>query len=170
MKVTISESFKENKKINTRQSTLEKKKPSTPVHKTNLKLKKENNVMNYSTNNAKKSPSGKSMDVIHDMKMGLKKATTDRKDINLKTIKIEEEDIKKRREKEKLKEEKMKKEKKEKEEKALREKAIKDKALKDKIMKERLSKEKKEKGNKKSLKEASPNKEKQQKSINECNC
>ena len=98
--MTISESFKENKKINTRQSTLEKKKPSTPVHKTNLKLKKENNVMNYSTNNAKKSTSGKSMDVIHDMKMGLKKATTDRKDINLKTIKIEEEDIKKRREKE----------------------------------------------------------------------
>ena len=138
LKVTISESFKENKKINTRQSTLEKKKPSTPVHKTNLKLKKENNVMNYSTNNAKKSTSGKSMDV--NMKMGLKKATTDRKDINLKTIKIEEEDIKKRREKEKLKEEKMKKEKKEKEEKeekALREKANKDKALKDKIMKER---------------------------------
>ena len=152
MKVTISESFKENKKINTRQSTLEKKKPSTPVHKTNLKLKKENNVMNYSTNNAKKSTSGKSMDVILDMKMGLKKATTDRKDINLKTIKIEEEDIKKRREKEKLKEEKMKKEKKEKEEKALREKAIKDKALKDKIMKERLSKEKKKKEIKRVLK------------------
>ena len=83
--MTINESFKENKKINTRQSTSEKKKPSTPVHKTNLKLKKENNVMNYSTNNAKKSTSGKSMDVIHDMKMGLKKATTDRKDINLKT-------------------------------------------------------------------------------------
>ena len=70
--------------------------------------------MDYSTNNAKKSTSGKSMDVIHDMKMGLKKATTDRKDINLKTIKIEEEDIKKRREKERLKEEKMKKEKKKK--------------------------------------------------------
>lgn len=162
MKVTISESCKENKKINTRQSTLEKKKPSTPVHKTNLKLKKENNVMNYSTNNTKKSTSGKSMDVIHDMKMGLKKSTTDRRDINLKTIKIEE-DIKKRREKEKLKEEKMKKEKKE--EKSLREKAIKDKALKDKIMKERLSKEKKEKGNKKSIKEASPNKEKQSKKV-----
>ena len=87
--MTISESCKENKKTNTRQSTLEKKKPSTPVHKTNLKLKKENIVMNYSTNNTKKSNSGKSMDVIHDMKIGLKKSTTDRRDINLKTIKIE---------------------------------------------------------------------------------
>ena len=75
----------------TRMNTVDKKKPTTPDHKTKLKLKGANAKDNYTTNNPRSKPNklGLSMDIIHDPKKP-KKAGTERKEINLKTVPLNE--------------------------------------------------------------------------------
>ena len=96
----------------------DKKKPTTPDHKTKLKLKVGNQKENYMTVNpraGKTTKLGMSVDVIHDSQK--KKNTTERKDINLKTVSLAEADKEKAKElkekKEKEKEELRKKKEKE---------------------------------------------------------
>ena len=121
LKVMLNELLDAKKnRHNTRMNTVDKKKPTTPDHKTKLKLKGANAKDNYTTNNPRTKPNklGLSMDIIHDPKKP-KKAGTERKEINLKTVPLNESE----------KEEKAKelKEKKEKEKEELRKKKEKEK-------------------------------------------
>lgn len=84
-------------KFGTRVNTVERKKPTTPEHKTKLKLKGNNPKDNYTTNipNANRTKFGMSMDIIHDPKKGRK--LIERKEINLKTVTQEENEEKERK-------------------------------------------------------------------------